>query len=76
MSHLSHRQCESMLINAFFLPREAKAELESQFRSMENRYKKGLLSANDKVKYAEMCAQRESARRNGLISKNEQCVVC
>lgn len=43
---------------------------------MENRYKKGLLSATDKVKYAEMCAQRESARRNGLISKNEQCVVC
>lgn len=59
-----------------FFSREAKAELESQFRSMENRYKKGLLSASDKVKYAEMCAQRESARRNGLISKNEQCVVC
>ncbi|KAJ9115281.1 hypothetical protein QFC20_001148 [Naganishia adeliensis] len=58
------------------LSKEAKAELESQFRSMENRYKKGLLSASDKVKYAEMCAQRESARRNGLINKNEQCVVC
>ncbi|KAJ9124915.1 hypothetical protein QFC24_002844 [Naganishia onofrii] len=57
------------------LSKEARAELESQFRSMENRYKKGILSASDKVKYAQMCAERESARRNGLINKNDQCIV-
>ncbi|KAJ9115012.1 hypothetical protein QFC22_005340 [Naganishia vaughanmartiniae] len=56
------------------LSKEARAELESQFRSMENRYKKGILSASDKVRYAQMCAERESARRNGLINKNDQCI--
>jgi hypothetical protein len=55
--------------------RQAAAELASIFKSLENRYKKGLLNENEKVRYAEMCAEKEKARRMGMGSKEGECVI-
>jgi hypothetical protein len=45
------------------------------FKSLENRHKKGLLNETEKVRYAEMCAEKEKARRMGG-SKEGDCVIC
>ena len=58
------------------LSRQAAAELASIFKSLENRNKKGLLNDTEKVRYAELCAEREKARRMGMGSREGECVIC
>jgi len=48
-----------------------RAELASQFASLQKRHEKGLLSATEKVRYAELVAQKEAARRKG----GDDCVL-
>lgn len=69
---------ESLLIVETTPCRQAAAELSSIFKSLENRYNKGLLSESEKVRYAEMCAEKEKARRLGMgkSGKEGDCVIC
>lgn len=56
--------------------KRAKAEWESSFKSLQNRANKGLLNETEKVKYAEMVAMKERARRGvGGGGKKEDCTI-
>ncbi|GAA5926352.1 AN1-type zinc finger protein [Sporobolomyces koalae] len=57
--------------------KRAQAEQASQLQALEHRYRRGLLSENDKIKYAQLQAeQAQSSGRNGTHKNSKDvCVI-